>query len=244
MKVSKVCFVVSNNNQELQQKGNREIVGHGGESHGSQKDFGSQENQDHQWLGHGSNQSGFQGQPFGVPDAYDSGDNRSQSHECNDSKDDCKLISGHKSLESGFHKDANPCVLDTDNQEGNYSDGGWHMFNDGFPCTHRVLDSGHCNGIISGSLNIVVQLTILLGQNSSIKFILPGVEGSVELFQFFATSLLFNGQPDTLKACEMNGEEGSHCPEENRRIGLFQVDFHGIFAGEVVNSNGNLDNKL
>ena len=50
------------------------------------------------------------------------------------------------------------------------------MFNDGFPCTHRVLDSGHCNGIISGSLNIVVQLTILLGQNSSIKFILPGVE--------------------------------------------------------------------
>ena len=52
MKVSKVCFVVSNNDQELQQKGNREKVGHGGESHGSQKDFGSQENQDHQWLGH------------------------------------------------------------------------------------------------------------------------------------------------------------------------------------------------
>ena len=168
MKVSKVGFVINNNDQELQQKGNREKVGHGGESHGSQKDFGSQENQDHQWLGHGSNQSGFQGQPFGVPDAHDSGDNRSQSQECNDSKDDCKLIFGHNSLESGFHEDANPLVLDTYNQEANDSDGGRHMFNDGFPSTHRVLDFGHCYGIISGSLDIVVQLTVLLGQNSSI----------------------------------------------------------------------------
>ena len=74
--------------------------------------------------------------------------------------------------------------------------------------------------------------------------ILPCLEGGVELFNFFVASFLFNAKSDALKAGEVNGKEGSHYPEEIRRIGLFQVDFHGILAGEVVNSNGNLKYKL
>ena len=117
MKASKVGFVVTNDDQVLQQKGNWKTVGHGCESHGGQKDFWTKKDHDHQWLGDCSNQGRFQGQPFGIPDASDSGDNGCQSHQGNDGKDDFKLIFGHKFLEIGFHKHTNPLELDTDNQE-------------------------------------------------------------------------------------------------------------------------------